>query len=145
MSIRRTEFEGVEGICLENDSISLLKMHAALLLHEGDRIICPAKRGEIGDADFTGRHESRFFPWPDYHGERLDIVGSAQEKRSEFFFLHDLERGEMRMESPAARTFFSYSFDTGVVPYAWYFASYGGWNGLYTGVDRKSVGRERVC
>ena len=115
MSIRRTEFEGVEGICLENDSISLLKMHAALLLHEGDRIICPAKRGEIGDADFTGRHESRFFPWPDYHGERLDIVGSAQEKRSEFFFLHDLERGEMRMESPAARTFFSYSFDTGLV------------------------------
>lgn len=112
----------------------LLKMHAALLLHEGDRIICPAKRGEIGDADFTGRHESRFFPWPDYHGERLDIVGSAQEKRSEFFFLHDLERGEMRMESPAARTFFSYSFDTGVFPYAWYFASYGGWNGLYTGV-----------
>ena len=93
----------------------LLKMHAALLLHEGDRIICPAKRGEIGDADFTGRHESRFFPWPDYHGERLDIVGSAQEKRSEFFFLHDLERGEMRMESPAARTFFSYSFDTGLV------------------------------
>lgn len=40
----------------------------------------------------------------------------------------------MRMESPAARTFFSYSFDTGVFPYAWYFASYGGWNGLYTGV-----------
>ena len=33
MSIRRTEFEGVEGICLENDSISL--------------VVCPSVGGKI--------------------------------------------------------------------------------------------------
>ena len=112
----------------------LLKMHAALRLHKGDRLICDAKRGEIADADFAGRHSARFFDWPHYGDERLDIAGGPEEARNEFFFLHDLGKGEMRMESPEAGTFFSYAFDTAVFPYAWYFATYGGWNGLYTGI-----------
>lgn len=112
----------------------LLKMHAALRLHPGDRLVCDAKRGEIADADFTGRHSARFFDWPHYEGDRLDLAGGPEEGRNEFFFLHDLRTGEMRMESPEAGTFFSYAFDTAIFPYAWYFATYGGWNGLYTGV-----------
>ena len=94
----------------------LLKMHAALRLHKGDRLICDAKRGEIADADFTGRHSARFFDWPHYGDERLDIAGGPEEARNEFFFLHDLGKGEMRMESPEAGTFFSYAFDTAVFP-----------------------------
>ena len=45
MSIRRTEFEGVEGICLENDSISL--------------VVCPSVGGKI--VSFALRTRARSF------------------------------------------------------------------------------------
>lgn len=118
----------------DGDNPFLWKMHAALRLQDGDRLICPASQGEIGDEDFTGRHGQRFFDWPHWGQDQLDQVPGADAGRCEFFFLSGLERGEFRHESPGNGTFFTYTFDHTVFPYAWYFASYGGWNGLYTGV-----------
>ena len=112
----------------------LWKMHAAMQLHEGDRLICPAKTGEIGDEDFTGRQNLLFFDWPNWQEDRLDEVPSIEAQTNEFFFLSEMEQGFFRHESASANTFFEYQFDKEVFPYAWYFASYGGWNGLYTGV-----------
>lgn len=112
----------------------LWKLHAALKLHPGDRLICPAQKGEIADEDFTNRHGQRFFDWPVWGADRLDEVAAPDSGRCEFFYLSQLERGEMALESQAAGTYFKYKFDKNIFPYAWYFATYGGWNGLYTGV-----------
>lgn len=112
----------------------LFKMHAALDIAPGDRIICPAAKGEIGDEGFTNRFGRKFFDWPKWGEDQLDVVSPAESKKCEFFFLKDLAEGFMAMESAANNTYFRYEFDRNVFPYAWYFATYGGWNGLYTGV-----------
>lgn len=113
----------------------LWKLHAAMQVHAGDRIICPAKQGELLDPDFANRrHGPVRFAWPHWESDRMDIVPPITSQRREFFFLSDCERGLMRIESDEANTFFEYRYDHSVFPYGWIFATYGGWNGLYTAV-----------
>jgi hypothetical protein len=50
----------------------------------------------------------------------------------DFFYLFDLSTGEMFWRRPGAGLKFGYRFDTRVFPYAWLFASYGGFLGHYT-------------
>ena len=40
----------------------------------------------------------------------------------------------MAWRSGASDLMFEYRFDTGVFPYAWYFASYGGFDGHYVAI-----------
>ena len=50
----------------------------------------------------------------------------------DFFYLFDLAEGQMAWRRPADRLAFEYHFDRAIFPYAWLFASYGGFNGHYT-------------
>jgi hypothetical protein len=52
----------------------------------------------------------------------------------DFLFLYDLDVGEIGWKSASRGLEFSYHFDVNVFPYAWYFASYGGFDGHYTAI-----------
>jgi galactose mutarotase-like enzyme len=113
-------------------SYFLWKMHAAMNVHAGDKIICPAKNGTLLDEDFANRHGQPHFSWPHWKTDRMDLAPDINSQKREFFYLSDLDQGQMRIESQTANTFFEYQFDKQIFPYAWVFATYGGWNGLYT-------------
>ena len=65
--------------------------------------------------------------------ERADVIPAPDDTMG-FLFLHDLEEGYMRWASVSRGITFTYLFDREVFPYAWYFATYGGFLGHYTAV-----------
>jgi hypothetical protein len=50
----------------------------------------------------------------------------------DFFYLYDLPTGEIFWQRPGSGLKCGYRFDTKVFPYAWLFASYGGFLGHFT-------------
>lgn len=73
----------------------------------------------------------RPFEWPHIEGQRPDLV-PAQNGTVDFFYLSDLAAGRMAWRRPRQGLKFEYTFDTEVFPFAWMFASYGGFDGHYT-------------
>ena len=57
---------------------------------------------------------------------------TAADGTVDFFYLFDLREGRMAWRRPQEGLEFAYHFDTRVFPYAWLFASYGGFLGHYT-------------
>jgi hypothetical protein len=107
------------------------KLHAALNVEPGDSIICPARTARVGDLQWSRWHTLEPFAWPVIEGNWVDQVPPA-DGTVDFFFLYDLEAGEVSWESGARGLRFKFEFDTAVFPYAWLFASYGGLLGYYT-------------
>ncbi len=113
----------------------------------GDVIDCPARRAQVVDLAYSRFGTLDPFPWPHIEGKRADIV-PAQNGTMDFFYLFDLEAGRIAWRRapfdagsdtpgllrvpPPGRLKFEYTFDTGVFPFAWLFASYGGFDGHYT-------------
>lgn len=109
----------------------LWKLHAALAIEPGDVIDCPAGRAQVVDA-----HYSRFgtvapFAWPTVEGQAANLIPAA-DGTMDFFYLFDLRAGRLAWRRPSAGLEFVYEFDAGVFPFAWLFASYGGFLGHYT-------------
>jgi len=111
----------------------LWKPHAALNIGPGDRIICPAQTARVVDPEWSRRTTTEPFAWPHIAGERADIV-PAKDGTLDFFYLYNLRAGQMAWVNAAGTLTWRYSFDINVFPYAWYFASYGGFDGHYVGV-----------
>ncbi len=109
----------------------LWKLHAALAVQEGDRIECPARQAQIVNPDWSRFKTTAPFAWPKLEGSLTNVV-PAQNGTMDFFYLFDLAAGEMFWHRPAAGLKFGYQFDTKVFPYAWLFASWGGFLGHYT-------------
>lgn len=109
----------------------LWKLHAALAVAEGDRIDCPARRGQVVDPAYSRFSTLTPFAWPDIEGQRADVV-PADEGTVDFFYLFDLPSGRIAWKRPSRRLKFEYTFDTAVFPFVWLFASYGGFDGHYT-------------
>jgi hypothetical protein len=109
----------------------LWKLHAALAVREGDLIDCPARRAQVVDPAWSRFKTTVPFQWPNTEGRSANIV-PAQDGTMDFFYLFELASGEMFWRRPDARLKFGYRFDTQVFPYAWLFASYGGFLGHYT-------------
>ncbi len=109
----------------------LWKLHAALSVAEGDLIDCPARQAQVVDLEYSRFSTLSPFPWPDIEGQRADVVLSAADT-VDFFYLFDLESGRLAWKRPSQGLKFEYLFDTAVFPYAWLFASYGGFDGHYT-------------
>ncbi|MHB0856525.1 MAG: DUF5107 domain-containing protein [Anaerolineae bacterium] len=111
--------------------IFLWKPHAALNIRAGDRIVCPARTAQVGDPAYSRWHTLEPFPWPMVEGQRADVI-PPDEGSVEFLYLYDLEQGRMAWVSREGDLTFAYTFDTQIFPYAWIFASYGGFEGHYT-------------
>ena len=109
----------------------LWKLHAALAVAEGDVVDCPARQAQVVDLQYSRFTTLNPFRWPEIEGQRADRV-PANNGTVDFFYLFDLDAGRLAWRRPARRWKFEYTFDTSVFPFAWLFASYGGFDGHYT-------------
>lgn len=109
----------------------LWKLHAALAVREGDVIDCPARQARIVDPAWSRFKQTEPFSWPNIEGRPANLI-PPKNGTMDFFYLFDLTAGEMGWRRPSAGLKFGYQFDTSFFPYAWCFASYGGFLDHYT-------------
>ncbi|HWD41262.1 MAG TPA: hypothetical protein VG944_20630 [Fimbriimonas sp.] len=105
----------------------LWKLHAALRIEPGDKIICPAERMRPGALEYSSLKSKVPAPWSSYTIPEFNGT-------TEFLHLDGLHEGKMRWESCDGHRFFEYRFDPEVLPFPWYFASYGGFEGHLVGI-----------
>ena len=98
---------------------------------EGDVIECPARQARIVDPAWSRFKVTQPFAWPTIEGQCANVV-PLKDGTMDFFYLYELTAGEMWWRRPSAGLKFGYQFDTSVFPYAWCFASYGGFLDHYT-------------
>jgi hypothetical protein len=111
----------------------LWKLHAALAIQPGDRLVCPARQAAVADPEWSWWKSTEPFPWPGTGGWPDGLVPPPN-GTTEFLFLYPLLEGWIALASPARRRALRISFDRQVFPYACYFASFGGLDGHYTAV-----------
>lgn len=112
----------------------LWKLHAALVINKGDRLITSARKGLVVDPKYSRfKKETQSFDWPFIENTDASLVPSAGDSM-DFFYLYETERGEMQLSSENGKHLFSYQYDQRVFPYQWWFASYGGFLGHYTAI-----------
>jgi hypothetical protein len=111
----------------------LWKLHAALAIQEGDEIECPAETGQIVDPSWSRYRTTAPFKWPNLEGHRVNVI-PAKDGTMDFFYLSNLHKGELYWHRPDAGLKFGYEFDTRVFPYAWLFATWGGFLEHYTAI-----------
>jgi hypothetical protein len=119
----------------ESDSIRnfLWKLHAALRIEEGDRLLSGAKKGKVVDLDYSRFKNLNEFEWPFIENTDASIVPNKNNSL-DFFYLFDIEKPEMDLLSNGGKQLFRYSYDKSIFPYQWYFASYGGFLNHYTAI-----------
>lgn len=115
------------------ERVFLWKLHAALNIEPDDQIVCPARTARAVDLEWSRWSSLEPFAWPNVEGQRADQIPPSGDM-VDFLFLYDLEAGQMAWKSATRGLTFAYSFDLKVFPYAWYFASYGGFDGHYTAI-----------
>jgi hypothetical protein len=111
----------------------LWKLHAAVQIEAGDVIDCPARRAQVVDLNWSRYRTQQPFDWPLLEGQNTSVVPAA-DGTVDFFYLFELQAGRMTLRRPKRGLTFSYHFDRSVFPYAWLFASYGGFEGHYTAI-----------
>ena len=109
----------------------LWKLHAALAIQAGDVIECPARHAQVVDANYSRFKTLAPFAWPDIEGKPANVIPPA-DGTMDFFYLFDLREGRIAWRRPNAGLEFTYEFDAQAFPFAWLFASYGGFLGHYT-------------
>jgi hypothetical protein len=109
----------------------LWKLHAALTIEPGDVLECPARQARVVDLAWSRYHTLEPFEWPNIEGRRADVIPSS-DGTVDFFYLYDLREGRIGWSRPSSGLGFEYQFDASVFPFAWIFASYGGFGGHYT-------------
>lgn len=111
----------------------LWKLHAALCISEGDRLVTPARRAKIVNSDASRFRDTGEFSWPIVDGVDASVV-PKKDGTMDFFYLYDSPEGEMSLLMDGGKYRFSYHYDQRVFPYQWYFASYGQFRGHYTAI-----------
>jgi len=119
----------------ESDSIRnfLWKLHAALTIEEGDKLLTSAKNGKVVDLDYSRFKSLNEFKWPFIENTDASIVPNKN-NGIDFFYLYDIEKPEINLLSKGGKHIFRYSYNRQVFPYQWYFASYGGFLNHYTAI-----------
>lgn len=111
----------------------LWKLHAALNICAGDLIVCPARKAQVVDPAWSRHAVLEPFAWPVIEHQRADLI-PERDGTVDFYYLFDLAAGRIAWQRPVPGLEFGYRFDSRVFPYAWLFASYGGFNGHYTAI-----------
>jgi hypothetical protein len=111
----------------------LWKLHAALQIKAGDKLLTNAKYGQVVDPAYSRFKDTALFDWPLIEKQDASIV-PAKSDAIDFFYLFDAPDGEMQLVSNNGKHVFSYRYDKKVFPYQWYFASYGGFFNHYTAI-----------
>ena len=111
----------------------LWKLHAALQISEGDRLLTTASTGRIVYPGSSRFPDNGPFAWPETGGTDASVV-PPKNGTMDFFYLWDAAEGAMSMISGGNAFRFGYRYDPAVFPYQWYFASYGQFRGHYTAI-----------
>jgi hypothetical protein len=111
----------------------LWKLHAALVIEEGDQLITTAKKGKVVDPDYSRFNNLNEFDWPVIENTNASAV-PAKNNSVDFFYLYNIEQAEMKFLTDKDKYLFSYQYDKKIFPYQWYFASYGGFLDHYTAI-----------
>jgi hypothetical protein len=109
------------------------KLHAALLIAGGDRIISNAHKAKVADVQYSRFKSDSAFDWPVIENTDASVI-PALNGEMDFFYLYDLEKGLMQLHHISDETKFTIEYDTAVFPYQWLFSSYGGFDGHYTAI-----------
>ncbi len=109
----------------------LWKLHAALQIQPGDKLITDAALAQVVDPEYSRFKNTDEFKWPWIEEQDASIIPAAN-KTMDFFYLYDTPTGEMQLLSNNGEYVFSYRYDKSIFPYQWYFASYGGFLDHYT-------------
>lgn len=116
----------------------LWKLHAALFIEEGDKLISTAQKARVVDLDYSRFKTLNEFKWPQIENIDASTV-SLKNNSIDFFYLYDIEKAEMDFINTHDNYLFRYSYDKKVFPYQWYFASYGGFLNHYTAILEPST------
>jgi len=111
----------------------LWKLHSALKIGAGDRIVCPARTAVVGDPEYSRWSSTEPFDWPRVEGQRADLV-PEKDGTMDFLYLYNLQDGRIAWESADGRLTFVYEFNLKVFPFAWMFASFGGFDDHYMAI-----------
>lgn len=111
----------------------LWKLHAALKISAGDRLLTSARKAKVVYPDASRFSTLDEFNWPLVEGIDAAVV-PAKDDSMDFFYLYGATEGEMGMISGNGKHLFSYRYDQRVFPFQWYFASYGKFNDHYTAI-----------
>jgi hypothetical protein len=116
----------------------LWKLHAALKIQQGDRLVTPATHGQVVDPAYSRFASQEPFNWPIIENTDASLV-PVKKTETDFFYLFGGEPGRMDFVSTNDQDLFSYRYDPKVFPYQWYFASYGGFLDHYTAILEPST------
>jgi hypothetical protein len=111
----------------------LWKLHAALHIEPGDKLVTTAKYGKVVDPEYSRFKTQNEFKWPIIENVDASII-PPETNTMDFFYLYDISRTEMQLVTRDDNHVFSCSYDNKVFPYQWYFASYGGFLNHYTAI-----------
>src|SRR5882724_1985589 len=111
----------------------LWKLHAALNIEAGDKIITKAKRAQVVDPQYSRFAEKNEFLWPFIEAADASVI-PANNNTMDFFYLYDIATAEMKLLSSDKKSLFAYQYEKAIFPYQWYFASYGGFLDPYTAI-----------
>jgi len=117
----------------------LWKLHAALAIEGGDKLVTSAQKAKVVDPDYSRFMNLNEFKWPLIENIDASII-PLKNNSIDFFYLYDIEQSEMKLLSNKDKQLFSYTYDKKVFPYQWYFASYGGFLNHYTAILEPSTG-----
>jgi hypothetical protein len=114
---------------IRNDTSALRhfmwKLHPAINIQAGDRLVTTAKHARVGDASYSRfKTELSEFNWPQIENTDASIL-PEKNGTMDFFVLYDIPKPEMQLETGSGDVF-CFRYDPKVFPYQWYFASYGG-------------------
>lgn len=117
----------------KSSKIFTWRIHAALEIKPGDKIVCPAQTAIPADANWSSCEPGKEYPWPNTHDKNLDTI-PEKNGSCEFLFLKNLTKGAVGLERKADKLKFEISFDRQIFPYVCYFATFGKLNNCYTAV-----------
>jgi hypothetical protein len=114
-------------------STFLWKLHAAVRIAPGDRLISGAKHARVVDPAYSRFTDQAAFTWPFIQGTDASVI-PVNNGSMDFFYLYDGGGGTMALLTAGGEQVFRYRYDPGVFPYQWWFASYGGFLNHYTAI-----------
>jgi len=120
------------GYALTNDTETprryLFKLHPAVPAAPGDQIRVSAATVTSADPDYS----LDFVPGPRAFSGSLEIPDRPD--TTDFLYFTGLPEGRMSWHSADGKRSLTYLWDPAAFPYAWYFASYGGFQGHHMAV-----------
>lgn len=118
----------------------LFKMHAALAIEEGDKLVlpdCHVEPVDLGFSTWIGKKIKTPFPAAlDENGFEIDLsqVPAPTAKKKEFYYCSALTEGKCGLYNERTKTQLSMDFKLEHFPFIWNFQSFGGWNDHYVAV-----------